>query len=67
MATFYDVGDTPKLTFTVTVDGVLTDAASVTLTLTKPDGTTATPRSTDPDRAARLWRTSSQAAGLGEA
>ena len=48
MAGTYDIGDTPKLTFYVRVDGVLTDAASATLTITKPDGTTATPTPSHP-------------------
>ena len=44
----FDIGDTPKLTFTVRVDNVLTDAASVVLTLTKPDNTISTPTVSHP-------------------
>ena len=37
-----DAGDRVVLTFTVDVDGVLTDAATVKLRVTRPDGTVTT-------------------------
>jgi uncharacterized protein YfaS (alpha-2-macroglobulin family) len=37
-----DAGDRVVLTFTVDVDGVLTDAATVKLRVTRPDGTATT-------------------------
>jgi uncharacterized protein YfaS (alpha-2-macroglobulin family) len=37
-----DAGDRVVLTFTVDVNGVLTDAATVKLRVTRPDGTTTT-------------------------
>jgi hypothetical protein len=42
----YDIGDTVKLTFLVRVDDVLTNATLVTLTVTRPDGTTVSPAPT---------------------
>ena len=42
----FDVGDTVKLTFSVSVDGVLTDATLVVLDVTKPDGTALSPAAT---------------------
>src|SRR6266568_2383918 len=42
----YDIGDTIKLTFTVKVDNVLTDATLTVLTVTKPDGTNVSPTPT---------------------
>lgn len=45
----FDLGDTVPLTFEVrTTAGVLTNAATVTLTVTRPDGTTETPTVTNP-------------------
>lgn len=38
--TTYEVGDTPKLQVTFTVDDVATDPTTVTFDLIKPDGTT---------------------------
>jgi hypothetical protein len=39
----YDIGDVVTLDFTDEVDGVPTDAGAVTVTVTKPDGSTVTP------------------------
>lgn len=45
----FDLGDAVPLTFEVrTTAGVLTNAATVTLTVTRPDGTTETPSVTNP-------------------
>ena len=42
----YDIGDTVRLTFFVSVNNVLTDADAVAITVTKPDGTTVSPSPT---------------------
>ena len=42
MSATYDLGDSVKLTFLVTVDGTPTDA-TVAITVTKPDGSTTSP------------------------
>lgn len=42
-----DVGDTYRNTFRVLVDGVLVNAGTVTVTVTLPDGTTASPTATN--------------------
>jgi hypothetical protein len=47
MPSSYDVGDSVKLTFAVTVSGTPTNA-TVALVVTKPDGTPATPSITNP-------------------
>lgn len=39
----FDIGDVVTLDFTDAVSGVLTDPTTLTLTITQPDGTTATP------------------------
>lgn len=44
----YDLGDVVTLTFEVKNDGLLVDAGSVALTITKPDATTETPVVTHP-------------------
>lgn len=43
MAAVYDLGDVVSLDFTTSVNSSATDATTVTLTVTLPDGTTATP------------------------
>lgn len=43
-----DIGDEVTTTTTITVDGILTDPATIELTVTAPDGTTSTPPPTNP-------------------
>ena len=51
-----DVGDLVPITFTVrTAAGALTNAATVTLTITLPDGTTVTPPVTNPPAATGIY------------
>lgn len=47
MTSTYDIGDSVRLTFSVTVDGVLTDA-TVALTITDPSGNVTTPGTSHP-------------------